>query len=57
MKNTSPSVTSIRMIGVGPRKIISPNEVSTIAPASLVTTPAWNVNQATTPVSATAPAM
>ena len=42
----------------GPLKMDWPNAVNpTILPAASVVTAAWNVNHATTPVSATAAAM
>ena len=59
MKNTSPSVASSSTITAGPLNIACPNDVKPmIRPlAASVVTAALNVNQATTPVSATAVAM
>jgi hypothetical protein len=61
MKNTSPSVPSISTIITGPLKIAWPNVVRPVIPepVTVIAEPpaAWNVNQATRPVSATAAAM
>ena len=58
MNITSPNVASISTMTAGPPKIACPNDVRpTIAPDASVVTAAWKVNQATTPVSATAAAI
>ncbi len=58
MNITNPNVPSIRTIIIGPPKMAWPNGVSpTMLPAELVTTAAWKVSQATTPVRPTPIAM